>query len=186
MARKGMHRVCCAGLMIGLAVTTMASTVDVGLEVFLVTVDPVSNEETLEPTEVARPGDVLAYLLWAYNDGQEPAEGLMLVGPIPDHTRLLDDWYEAIVAFLDTGDDAPVFYVRKVEGEEPEVRYMGEDALPEFSMDDGETFSPPPVKVEIDGEMERATADMFSHVRWTLGPLAPGQRVEMRYRIWVP
>ncbi len=173
-------------VLMGIALTAMPSTVEVGLEVFLVTLDPESNEEVLEPTEVARPGDLLEYLLWAHNDGEEPAEGLLLVGPVPDHTELQAHWYEAILSFLDTGEDPPVFAVRKQEGEEPEVRYMGEDALPEFSMDDGESFSSPPVKVEIDGEMERATADMFSHVRWTLGPLAPGQRVEIRYRIRVP
>lgn len=186
MRRNCVLWILCTVVLCGIGFPVLGSEIEVGLEPFLVVLDSEKDEEHLEPTEQARPGDVLEYLLWAKNASEETAEGLILVGPVPDHTKLHAPWYEAILAFLDTGEDAPVLYVRKAEGEEPEPRYMGEDALPEFSMDDGETFALPPVKVEVDGETQRATADMFSHVRWMIGPLLPGQRAEIRYRIQVP
>jgi len=60
---------------------------------------------------------------------------------------------------------------------------------PEFSIDDGKTFSKEPIKyyVEENGQkIEKvATPDMYTNVRWKIEALKPGESIQLSYRVRV-
>jgi len=60
---------------------------------------------------------------------------------------------------------------------------------PEFSIDNGKTFSKEPVKyfvIENGKRVEKvATPDMYTNVRWKVKSIKPNESVEFRYRVKV-
>lgn len=160
--------------------------VEVHMASYLVQVDEQTGKETLVATDTAQPGDVIEYVIEATNTAQAAVKGLVLTGPVPRPTTLLPAWYQAIIDFLNGKADAPVFCTITPQQGDPQTVYMKTDMLPEFSLDDGKTYSSPPVTYKVNGEIKPATADMFSHIRWTIETLDPGGKVEISYRVVVP
>jgi uncharacterized repeat protein (TIGR01451 family) len=121
-------------------------------------------------------------------EGENGAERLVEAAEI-----LPGQMVEYVITYTNTGDK-PLREV-KVGGLVPEqTRYVPESATttrwrrPLFSLDDGQTFQPEPVRYEVrlaNGEKEEriATPDMYTQVRWVIRRLPAGARVEFRYRV---
>jgi len=165
---------------------TVSAQVKVHMASYLVQVDKQTGEETLVASDTAHPGDVVQYVITATNTAQAKVEGITLIGPVPAPTKLLPDWYQSIINFLAGKVDAPVFYVLTPKGGDPQTILMSTSKLPEFSLDGGKTYSPPPVTYVVNGETKQATAEMFTHIRWIIAALGPGGKVEISYRVVVP
>jgi len=160
--------------------------VEVHMASYLVQVDKQTGKETLVATDTAQPGDVIEYVIKATSTAQAEVKGLVLIGPVPRPTTLLPAWYQAIIDFLNGKGDAPVFCTITPQQGDPQTVYMTTDMLPEFSLDGGKTYSLPPVTYKVNGEIKPATTDMFSHIRWTIETLDPGDEVKISYRVVVP
>lgn len=111
----------------------------------VVTTDEAGNEvvEYVEADLVA-PGDTVVYTLTYANDGEEPAEDVVLTMPVP-----------AEMSF--------------VEGSaKTEMAMVG------FSIDGGATFVPRgELAVTLDGEAREALSDEITHVRWSFTEAIP-------------
>jgi len=160
--------------------------IDVHMASYLVQVDAQTGKETLVVSDTAQPGDVIEYVIEATNTAQTEVEELVLVGPVPAPTKLLPAWYQAVIDFLAGKTDAPVFCVIIPKDGDPRTIIISTSKLPEFSLDNGETYSLPPVTYVMDGETKQVTSDMFTHIRWTIDVLNPGDSVEISYRVVVP
>ncbi len=160
--------------------------VKIHMSSYLVQVDKKTGKETLVTSNTAYPGAVIQYVIDATNTTDKAIQGLVLVGPIPAPTKLLPAWYQAILNFLAGKAEAPAFCVLIKQGAAAQTVPMTGHKLPEFSIDGGKTYSRPPVSYVVNGKTKQATPDMFTHIRWTIDTLGPGEKVEISYRVVVP
>ena len=163
-----------------------SAQVEVHIASYLVQVDKQTGEETLVASDTVYPGEVVQYVITATNTAQTKVEGLALVGPVPVPTKLLPLWYQGIIDYLDGKGDAPVFCKVIPNSGDVQTVYMTSTRLPEFSLDGGKTYSSPPVTYVVNGETKQATPEMFTHIRWIIAALGPGDKVEISYRVVVP
>jgi uncharacterized repeat protein (TIGR01451 family) len=101
------------------------------------------------------PGDEVVYTIHCTNQGQEPAEDVVITNPIPEHMTYVD---------------------RSATGAGAKIT---------FSVDGGETYgSADDLAVNTaKGEERPATAADYTHVRWSLvRPLAPAETGTVSYR----
>lgn len=160
--------------------------VEVHMVSYLVQMDKQTGKEALVATNTARPGDVIEYVIDATNTIQKTVNDLVLIEPVPQPTKLSSVWYQAIIDFLDEKGDAPVFCIITPQEGDPQTVYMTSDMLPEFSLDGGKTYSPPPVTYVVNGATKQATPEMFTHLRWTIDTINPRDKAEIGYRVVVP
>jgi uncharacterized repeat protein (TIGR01451 family) len=160
--------------------------IEVHMVSYLAQIDAQTGKEKLVATDTVQPGDVIEYMIEATNTTDTAVQGLALVGPVPSPTKLLPAWYQAILDFLAGKGDAPVFCVLTLKDADPQSIIMLVSKLPELSIDGGKTYSQPPVSYVINGETKQATPDMFTHIRWTIDVLDPGEKAEISYRVVVP
>lgn len=119
-------------------------------------------EVLVEALEVA-PGEVVVWRLLAENKGKDPLRQVALVIPIPKETVFLE---------------APV------------LLFKGAQIRPEFSFDGGRTFGFPPLKkrvrvVEGGKEVEKEVEvkpEAYTHARYLIPELKPGEKVEVTVR----
>ncbi|WP_337843838.1 hypothetical protein [Thermus sp.] len=141
--------------------TTALAQLGLDLKGFKVQVKE-GKEVLVEALEVA-PGDVVAWRLLAENKGKDPLRQVALVIPIPKETVFLE---------------APV------------LLFKGVQIRPEFSFDGGKTFGFPPLKkrvrvVEGGKEVEKEVEvrpEEYTHVRYLIPELKPGEQVEVLVR----
>lgn len=86
------------------------------------------------------PGDTVIFTNYYANNGEEPADDVVITNPVPEHM---------------------VYIAGSAGGEETEVR---------FSVDQGKTYgTPDELKVqEEDGKERPAVAADYTHIRWIL------------------
>ena len=104
----------------------------------------------------AIPGDELIVTVTYTNRGDEPAENIILVNPVPEHTVYI------------SGSAA------------------GENTTITFSVDGGGTFDSPANLTLLgeDGLRRTARAEEYTHIRWVLnGLLAPGNSGDVLFRV---
>lgn len=118
-------------------------------------VDLVHKNEKGEKTVVQKdvsaakivPGDVVTFTLTYTNRGTQPATGVVITNPVPDHMTYLD---------------------KSAEGKGTKI---------DFSVNRGKSYDAPDrltVK-DAQGKVRPARGQDYTHVRWVLGtPLAPG------------
>jgi uncharacterized repeat protein (TIGR01451 family) len=128
------------------------------IEAWKVVVTGDSGDESFVPAETAEPRDVIEYRLTYANSGELPLPGIAITDAVPAGTRYLAD-----TASLPDG------------------------ASVTFSVDNGKTFHPWPVRVrKVENGREvwvEATPDMVTHLRWNLGSaLKPAAQVNVTYR----
>jgi len=121
--------------------------------------------ERLIPAAEVKPGDILEWVLTAENVGKDPLKQVALTIPIPPNTIYVK------------GTARPL----ELEG--------GVKVLPLFSYD-GVHFSRPPLKKIIkvregDHEVTKEVIvppEEYTHVRWVVPQLNPGQKVKVSLR----
>jgi uncharacterized repeat protein (TIGR01451 family) len=128
------------------------------IEAWKVLVAEETGEESFVPAGEATPRDLIEYRLTYANDGESAVRTLSITDPIPAGT-------EYVVRTATQPGGAAVT----------------------FSVDNGKTFHAWPVRVTkvVDGKEVTvdATADMVTHVRWTLNDeLEPAETVVLAYR----
>ncbi len=104
----------------------------------------------------AIPGDELIFTVTYTNQGVEPAENVVLVNPVPEHTE----------------------YIGESAG--------GESTAITFSVDGGGSYDlPDNLKVTgEDGKPRTAMAREYTHLRWIRnGPLSPGESGKVVFRV---
>ncbi len=110
---------------------------------------------------LARPGDVIEYMLTARNDGTDPAFGVEMVNRVPPGTHYV-------------GGSA-----------------LGARTVIAFSIDGGATFGGEPIQTterRADGSIGKRTAEPseYTHVKWVLqGALPPQQQARAVFRVQV-
>ena len=113
------------------------------------------------PAKSASPGEVLEYVLEYKNEGDEAATNAVIEDPIPKGTT---------------------FLAESASGRNAEIT---------FSSDGGKTFAvPTKLTYEIklaSGAVERrvATPAEYTHVRWTVKQVAPGEGGQVSFRVRV-
>ena len=113
------------------------------------------------PVKLARPGDILVYSLHYTNKGRSEAWRINLTDPIPEGTILL---------------------LGSAEGEGTTIRY---------SIDEGKTFQPPPIKIVVTDEEGRdkevdAPPEMYTHVLWSIeGPIERRETGKVSFKVKV-
>lgn len=116
--------------------------------------------ENLADDAVVNPGDILRYTVSSENTGANPAKNLTITQPIPDR----------MVYELDTATSKS----------QTEVTY---------STDNGETFVAEPIikiKTENGKTIEKpAPAEIYTHIRWKFGSLAPEAGIAAMYEVKV-
>ncbi len=116
--------------------------------------------ENLADNAVVNPGDTLRYTVSSKNTGANPAKNLTITQPIPDR----------MVYELDTATSKS----------QTEVTY---------STDNGETFvAKPMIKItkENGKTIEKAApAELYTHIRWQFGSLAPEAGITAMYEVKV-
>lgn len=118
-------------------------------------------EESFTDTNEIVPGQTIEYRLKYTSQSKGALKNIKIIGPIPENT----------------------VYVSKSATKE-------ESIIPEYSIDQGLTFSQEPVRYKKslpDGTKTEAVAtpDMYSHVRWNV-PFIDGEgSVELKYRVLV-
>jgi len=121
-----------------------------------------NNREIAVPADQVFPLDTIEYTMTYRNTGNASAEGINLVGPIPDGTAYLDRTATEI-----------------------------ENVRPLFSIDGGKSFHEAPVTyvvVNDEGveEIREATPDMITHVQWRMDKgLEVGHELVVSYRVKV-
>ncbi|MDH5469488.1 MAG: hypothetical protein OEY45_11830 [Gammaproteobacteria bacterium] len=104
------------------------------------------------------PGTEVIYTITAKNTGAQPADSVVVTNPVPLQTRYVDG---------------------SASGANTDIT---------FSVDGGQSWGVAQSLTVIDanGEERAATADDYTHVRWTLqSGLAPDQQVPVWYRAQV-
>ncbi|MGB5261159.1 MAG: hypothetical protein WBO34_11645 [Gammaproteobacteria bacterium] len=157
---KTLSRMSSALLLAFLSSPVMAQIeVSTTAEIEIVEVNP-DGTETVRREAASRvvPGTEIIYTITAKNSGNEPADKVVVTNPVPDQTRYVDG--SAVGANTDIT----------------------------FSVDGGknwgraETLTVP----DANGEPRAATAEDYTHVRWTLqSDLAPRQQLPVWYRAQV-
>ncbi len=127
----------------------------VELEAFRV-VAAEDGSEALEPTQAARPGEVLEYRVTYANHGGGTLRGIRGVLPIPEATVYLPE------------SAAPVSPEGSTDGE-----HFASMPLRRPS-------------AEGDGRTELVPASEIRFLRWTLGDLEPGADISARVRLSIP
>ncbi len=121
-----------------------------------------TNREIAVPADQVFPLDTIEYTMTYRNTGNASAEGINLVGLIPDGTAYLDRTATEI-----------------------------ENVRPLFSIDGGKSFHEAPVTyvvVNDEGveEIREATPDMITHVQWRMDKgLEVGHELVVSYRVQV-
>jgi uncharacterized repeat protein (TIGR01451 family) len=100
------------------------------------------------------PGDTVIFTVSYANTDTKPADRVVVINPVPEHTTYLDKSAE------------------------------GKGAVIEFSIDGGKTYAAPEkLVVTVEGKQRRAAASDYTHIRWTMGkPLAPGAKGNVSFR----
>ena len=128
-------------------------------EIEIVEVAPDGQETVLRTAaRSVVPGTELIYTITAKNAGNEPADKVVVTNPVPAQTRYIDG---------------------TAAGANTDIT---------FSVDGGESWGQPVSLTVVDenGESRTATADDYTHVRWTLkSNLAPAQQLPVTYRAQV-
>jgi len=128
-------------------------------EVEVVDVQPDGREVVrLESASRVIPGTEVIYTITAKNTGSQPADSVVVTNPVPLQTRYVDG--------SATGANTDIT----------------------FSVDGGQTWGKAQslTVTDANGEERAATADDYTHVRWTLqSNLAPDQQVPVWYRAQV-
>jgi uncharacterized repeat protein (TIGR01451 family) len=105
------------------------------------------------------PGDTLRYRLLFTNVSRGPVHGIVLDNPIPAGLR---------------------YQPGSAKADRPDVAIL-------FSIDGGATYSASPmVDVDVDGKREQrpASADRYTHVRWTVrGDVPKGAQIHAEYDV---
>ena len=112
----------------------------------------------LESASRVIPGTEVIYTITAKNTGAQPADSVVVTNPVPLQTRYVDG---------------------SASGANTDIT---------FSVDGGQSWGVAQSLTVIDanGEERAATADDYTHVRWTLqSGLAPDQQVPVWYRAQV-
>ena len=125
--------------------------------------------EKLIPVTKVAPGDILEWRLRAKNTSTKKIKGVALIIPIPSQTYYLND--SASPLKVERNGDVVVIQ-------------------PEFSFDGGRTYSRPPlfkkVKKVVDGkEIVKevpVSPEEYTHARWVLEEMLPGETVEVFLR----
>jgi uncharacterized repeat protein (TIGR01451 family) len=138
--------------------------VEVRLEIYVVsevTTDDGNKEERFSEATTARPGQVVEYRLMAENIGDTtlPAGTVVITGPVPDGTTFVPE----------------------------SATPSSELFLTEYSADNGDSYSEPPVIVTMNNNQRRiADPVLYNAVRWTLlVPMEPGSDEAFIYRVTV-
>ena len=136
---------------------------DIKLEISAtkVTLEMINGEsvERIVPAETVDPGQLLTYTIKFWNEGDDPATGVVVNNPIAEST--------SYVPLSATGDTV------------------------EFSADNGETFHPAgevTYKAKIFGggfEERQASAERYTHIRWIIGEIQPGEVGLLTYQLQV-
>jgi len=113
-----------------------------------------SEETRLVPAEKVVPGDEVVYTVSFANVGEEPAENVVIINPLP-----------AELSYIDGSATAP-------------------EADVQFSVDGGASYGPAAdLRVEDEAGTRPAMPDEFTHIRWVMSEaLAPGERGTARVR----
>jgi len=100
------------------------------------------------------PGDPVIFTVSYANTDTKPADRVVIINPVPQHTNYLDKSAE------------------------------GKGAAIEFSVDGGKTYAAPEkLVVTADGKQRPAAASDYTHIRWTISkPLAPGAKGSVSFR----
>ena len=107
------------------------------------------------PVTTAVPGDVIIYTLYYTNKGQEPADNVVIIDPIPEH----------------------MIYIQGSAS--------GADTVITFSMDKGETYDLPEklTITSANGFVRPARPSEYTHIRWTRQKALPaGQKGQVSFR----
>ncbi len=120
------------------------------------------NEVTREvQAETIEPGQELTYRISYFNEGDESATQVVVNNPITAETLYVVD------------------------------SATGPEGLIEFSADDGESFHLPGEVVyqaRLFGggvEERQATPERYTHIRWVIGEIAPGESGELTFKLRV-
>ena len=132
-------------------------------KVLLVEEDGKTVEKLVEALEVA-PGDVLEWVLTAKNEGKVPLRQVALTIPIPKNTVYIPGTAKPLV--------------------------LGELKIEPLFSYDGKRFARPPlkkkIKVKVGDRVEEKEVvvppEEYTHVRWVVPELAPGQVVKVSLR----
>lgn len=124
-------------------------------------IDQQNGKETRLPVTEARPGDVLEYEMVYHNTGTKPLTGVVVMGPVPDHTEFV-----------------------------PNSALPVPGAVLEVSLDDGKNWQAEPVLREVveNGVARKVPvpATEYTALRWVeAGALEPGMIKTYRYRVRV-
>ena len=128
-------------------------------EIEIIEVNPDGSETvTLKPARRVVPGTEVIYTITAENTGLEPADSVVVTNPVPVETR---------------------YVAGSASGANTDIT---------FSVDGGTTWGQVGelTVTDANGEPRAATADDYTHVRWTLkSDLAPSQKLPVWYRAQV-
>ena len=118
-------------------------------------------KENFVKTDRILPGQTIEYVLNHKNISHSPLKGVKIVGPIPESCTYIKNSATHTLEFT-----------------------------PLFSIDKGATYSPEPVKYKVklsNGKEEEriATPDMYTHICWKVGVLAPDEKSVQHYRVMI-
>jgi uncharacterized repeat protein (TIGR01451 family) len=123
-------------------------------EVEIINQEGKKETQYIETTSVI-PGDVVLYTIHYHNQGNEPAEAVVITNPIPENMHYLNE----ITPFSDTATT--------------------------FSVDGGKTFDTPDKLfiTKEDGTKRPAMAGDYAHIQWLFNsPLPPDGKGAVGYR----
>jgi uncharacterized repeat protein (TIGR01451 family) len=101
------------------------------------------------------PGDVVIFTTRYSNRGKQPAAGVVITNPVPEHMAYVD------------------------------LSAAGKDTRIDFSIDGGKTYGSPErlAVTDKDGKTRPAMPADYTHIRWTVaGALAPGASGSVTFR----
>jgi uncharacterized repeat protein (TIGR01451 family) len=113
------------------------------------------------PLDKASPGDTVIYTITYRNEGETEARDILVNDPIPRGT---------------------VYVLNSAEGKDADIT---------FSIDNGKTYSKPPIKYMVkkaDGTQEEteAPAEAYTHVKWVINKaVLPGQAGQVSFKVSV-
>ena len=123
-------------------------------EVEIINQEGKKETQYIEPASVI-PGDVVLYTIHYHNQGDKPAEAVLITNPIPENMQYLNE----ITPFSDT--------------------------VTTFSVDGGKTFdtSDKLFISKVDGGKRPATTSDYTHIQWRFNnPLPPDSKGAVGYR----
>lgn len=150
-----------AALLLALASSSAAAQIEVSTIAQIEIVETGEDgKQTIRREAATRvvPGTEVIYTITAKNAGNEPADKVVVTNPVPAQTRYVDG---------------------SAAGANTDIT---------FSVDGGKTWGTAGTLTVVDtrGESRAATAEDYTHVRWTLrSDLAPGRQLPVWYRAQV-